>query len=69
MATVKEIRQAIKATKQEMKARGVKRVSCFNGGLHGEVYQLNAHLFGLETDLIEAKRREANANTVLPSNS
>lgn len=51
MRTTKEIRREMTAIKSEMKAKGIRRVSCFNGGLHGEVYSLNAKLFSLSTEL------------------
>ena len=41
-----------------MKAKGIKRISCFNGGLSGEVYSLNARMFELETKLKTAKAQE-----------
>jgi hypothetical protein len=52
----KAIKQAIRETRAEMKAKGIKRTSCFNGGLHGEVYSLNARMFALETQLKSVKR-------------
>ena len=47
----KEIRAAIRETRKEMRAKGIKRISCFNGGLSGEIYSLNARMFSLETQL------------------
>jgi len=58
MASKKEIQAEIKATRKEMKMKGIKRTSCFNGGLHGEVYSLNARMFRLETELLSAKKLE-----------
>ncbi len=46
-----EIKKQIRETCKEMKAKGIKRISCFNGGLSGEVYSLNARMFDLETKL------------------
>ena len=46
-----EIRAAIRECCAEMRAKGIKRTSCFNGGLHGENYSLNARMFQLETEL------------------
>jgi len=43
--TLKEIRKQIRETRKEMRAKGIKRISCFNGGLSGEVYSLNARMF------------------------
>lgn len=48
---VKELKAEIRATRAEMRQKGIKRISCFNGGLHGEVYSLNARMFRLETEL------------------
>ncbi len=36
--TIQEIKAAIRETRKEMRAKGIKRTSCFNGGLSGEVY-------------------------------
>ena len=49
-----DIRKAIRETRAEMKAKGIKRVSCFNGGHSPESYRLNARLFELETKLRSA---------------
>ena len=57
--TSKEIKTEIRETRKEMKAKGVKRTSCFNGGLSGEVYSLNARMFQLETELETAEKQEA----------
>lgn len=53
--SIQEIRKAIRETRREMKAKGIKRMSCFNGGLSGEAYSLNARMFSLETDLKSCK--------------
>ena len=58
MRTLKEIKADIRETRKEMKAKGIKRTSCFNGGLYGEVYSYNARMFALETEKIEAARNE-----------
>lgn len=50
-----EIRRDMTAVKAEMKAKGIRRISCFNGGLHGEVYSLNAKMFALETEMKTAQ--------------
>jgi hypothetical protein len=59
MKDIKRIRAAIRETRAEMRAKGIKRISCFNGGLSGEVYSLNARMFQLETELKTAQAREA----------
>lgn len=55
--TKQEITQQIRETKREMRAAGIKRRSCFNGGHDPESYRLNALLFRLETEL---QRESAN---------
>lgn len=57
---IKEIKSAIRETRKEMKAKGIKRIACFNGGLHGEVYSLNARMFALETQLLSAQAKLCN---------
>ncbi len=54
-----ELRRMIRETRQEMKAKGIRRISCFNGGLLGEVYSLNARMFQLESQLKDVKLRMA----------
>lgn len=56
--TVKQIKSAIQELRQEMKAKGIKKTACFNGGLGDEAYQLNARLFRLSVELENAKVRE-----------
>ena len=56
--TSQEIKKQIRETRKEMKAKGIKRISCFNGGLSGEVYSLNARMFDLETKLDLAVKDE-----------
>lgn len=58
----KEIRSEIRATRKEMKAKGIKRISCFNGGLRGDAYSLNARMFDLEIKLWQAIKDEESAN-------
>lgn len=56
--TEKEIRKAIRDTRAEMKSRGIRRISCFNGGHSPESYRLNAEMFRLETILSDIKKRK-----------
>jgi hypothetical protein len=60
MNEIKTIQLAIRELRQDMKTRGIKRTSCFNGGLDRETYLANTKFFALETKLIDAKKR-ANA--------
>ena len=57
--TVKEIRAEIRTLKSEMKAAGIKKTSCFNGGLTPETYRYNARLFELDVWLKNAIARES----------
>jgi len=53
--TYQEIRKQIRETRREMRAKGIRRIACFNGGLLGEVYSLNARMFQLEMQLKDAE--------------
>lgn len=59
--TLKEIKAEIKATRKEMKEKGVKRISCFNAGLTSEQYHLNSRMFALEMELKAAQKLEGAA--------
>jgi len=50
MRTLQEIKQDIRELRAEMKARRVRRVSCFNGGLTFEERDCNSRMFNLETE-------------------
>ena len=50
MRTIAEINRDIRDTKREMKAQGVRVVSCFNGGLSLDERRFNARLFALKTE-------------------
>ena len=56
--TVKEIKAEIKATRKEMKEKGIKRVSCFNAGLTSKEYHLNSRMFALEMELKNTQKGE-----------
>jgi len=56
--TAKEIKAEIRAVKAEMKERGIKKVSCFNGGLDAGTYRANARLFQLSVRLSDALKAE-----------
>lgn len=51
-----DIKAQIRRTRKEMRLKGIKRTSCFNGGLSGEVYSYNARMFELETQLEAAQK-------------
>jgi hypothetical protein len=50
-----EIKRQIRETRREMKAIGVRVISCFNGGLDPVTYRYNARLFQLKVDLERAQ--------------
>ena len=54
---VKSIRAKIRETRKEMKEQGIKRTSCFNGGLSRIEWQYNARMFELETNLNEELKK------------
>jgi hypothetical protein len=57
--TSKDIRKEIQDVRREMKERGIRKVSCFNGGLDASTYQANARLFRLGVKLDNALKLEA----------
>lgn len=57
--TSKEIRAELRATRREMKERGIRTVSCFNGGLDDGTYRANSKLFRLKLALADALKDEA----------
>jgi hypothetical protein len=57
--TAREIRAEIRNTRREMKQAGIKRISCFNGGLSQAEYRCNARLYQLGVDLSDAVKLEA----------
>jgi hypothetical protein len=58
METISQIKLEIRETRKEMRIKGIKRISCFNGGVSGEVYSLNARMFALETKLLTLKEKQ-----------
>ena len=57
--TAKAIRTEIRAIKAEMRERGIRTVSCFNGGLDDGTYRANSALFRLKLALEDAVKKEA----------
>lgn len=47
----KALKAELREVRKEMKERGIKRTSCFNGGLSGDEYRFNAKLFELQTKI------------------
>ena len=56
--TSKEIKAEIRATKKEMRERGIKIVSCFNGGLDDGTYRANSQMYRLKIALESALKAE-----------
>jgi hypothetical protein len=54
----KDIRKQLRALRQEMRERGIKTVSCFNGGLDDGTYRANSLLFRLKIELQDALKTE-----------
>ena len=50
MRTLKQVNADLRECRAEMRARGIKRTSCFNGGLSADVYRFNARMFALENE-------------------
>ena len=45
------LKRELKEVRREMKERGIKKTSCFNGGLTAEEHWFNSKLFELKTKL------------------
>lgn len=55
---IRTVRAEIRATKAEMRERGIRRSSCFNGGHSAESSRLNARMFLLESRLEKLQAEE-----------
>lgn len=49
MTPLQQLHADIRAVRSEMKAKRIKRISCFNGGHSAESYRLNSRMFELES--------------------
>ena len=54
---IKKVKNEIREVRAEMRAMGIKRTSCFNGGLDQLTYSFNARMFALETKRDEVVKR------------
>ena len=54
-----EIRRQLADTRREMRERGIRTISCFNGGLDDGTYRANAQLYRLKIELENALQKEA----------
>lgn len=52
---LREIETEIQETKREMKRLGIRRVSCFNGGLTPDERRFNERLFKLKAEKTKAR--------------
>lgn len=59
MRDIKQIRADLREVRSRMRAGGIKKTSCFNGGMDRETYAFNARRFALETELADAVKRAA----------
>ena len=57
----KAIARQLRELRAEMRQLGIKKTSCFNGGMDRETRRYNERRFALETNLADAKRRETEA--------
>lgn len=53
-----EIRKRLRELRAEMRQLGIKKTSCFNGGMDRETQRYNERRFALETELSSALARE-----------
>lgn len=58
MRDVKAIKADLKTQRADMRAAGLRRTSCFNGGMSRESQRANERCFALETELRDAQSRE-----------
>lgn len=63
MRPIASIKASLKELRADMRAAGIKKTSCFNGGMDRQTYQMNARRFALETELADAVKRAAEAVT------
>ena len=54
-----EIRRHLADTRREMRERGIRTISCFNGGLDDGTYRANSQLYRLKIELENALQKEA----------
>jgi hypothetical protein len=53
-----DIRKQLRALRHEMRERGIKTVSCFNGGLDDGTYRANSLLYRLKLELQDTLKTE-----------
>lgn len=51
MSDLAQLKKELRETRREMKEKGIRKTSCFNGGLSPDEYRLNARLFELKTKI------------------
>jgi len=57
-ARLKELRAELRAVKEDMKELGIRRISCFNGGLPNVQWRYNAECFRLESEIKEIQGKK-----------
>jgi len=59
MRDLKAIKSDLRELRKEMRLRGIKRTSCFNGGMDRETQRYNERVFALETEKQDVMRLAA----------
>lgn len=57
-ARLKTLRAELRAVKEDMKELGIRRISCFNGGLSNVQWRYNAECFRLESEIKEIQGKK-----------
>lgn len=55
---VKSLRAELRAVKAEMKEQGIRRISCFNGGLNNTAWRYNAECYRIESEIREIQGKK-----------
>lgn len=66
MRDIKSIKADLRGLRAEMKERGIKKTSPFNGGMDQGTYRANAQRFALETELKAAQDHAAKTADQMP---
>lgn len=53
---IKDLRKQLRELRADMKRAGIRKISCFNGGLSRDEYYYNSMLFRLTTEIQRAER-------------
>lgn len=55
----KALKRQLRELRAEMRQNGIKKTSCFNGGMDRETQRYNERRFALETEIESVAKREA----------